>query len=76
MSDENNNKPDFYVYFYEPTGRNSTRRIQVGAAWKHENGDGLSISLDALPIREFDGSLVIFPPLKTDQKNSDNKQKA
>lgn len=54
--------PDFYVYQSENLEDDKTRLIQLGAAWKHQNGTGLSIKLDALPVRKFDGQLVAFAP--------------
>lgn len=72
MSNENNN-PDFYIFYDEELGRNKNRLIRVGAAWKHGKGDGISISLDSIPIRDFDGSLVAFPPLEDDETGKKTK---
>ncbi|WP_269537018.1 hypothetical protein [Cerasicoccus fimbriatus] len=55
-------QPDFFVYQSESMGGDKTRLIQLGAAWKHQNGTGFSIKLDALPVRQFDGQLVAFAP--------------
>ncbi|GHB93277.1 hypothetical protein [Cerasicoccus arenae] len=57
----NGRQPDYYIYQSEELAPDKTRLIQLGAAWNHVNGNGLSIKLDALPIRKFDGQLVAFP---------------
>ena len=33
--------------------------VRIGAAWKHNKGEGVSVRLDALPVN---GTLVLFPP--------------
>lgn len=62
-----NNQPDFYVYYTEEISKGKTRRIPVGAVWKHGKGEGFNIRLDSLPVRNFDGNLVAFEPLKNDE---------
>ncbi len=37
-------------------GKNYNNR--VGAAWRHEKGEGFTIFLDAIPL---DGRIVVFP---------------
>ena len=57
MANENKRKPDFNIYIN--VGTDEKRITQkIGAAWKHSTGEGLSISLFALPI---DGKAVAFP---------------
>lgn len=56
------NLPDFYIFWEQVGEENKSRLIQLGAAWKHKKGDGINIKLDTLPVGEFDGSLVAFPP--------------
>jgi hypothetical protein len=56
------NKPGYYVYGSTP--RDKGRRdllTRIGAAWKHEKGDGIGITIEALPL-SFSGKLVLFPP--------------
>ncbi|MBK1857787.1 hypothetical protein [Cerasicoccus arenae] len=61
MEAEEGRRPDFVIYQSEVLGPDKKRLIQLGVAWKHFNGNGINIKLDALPIRAFDGQLVAFP---------------
>lgn len=51
------NRPGYGVYHVEE-GKGDRKGFwtKVGAAWKHEKGDGFSIQLTVLPI---DGRLVV-----------------
>jgi hypothetical protein len=56
------NKPDFYVYGSTPRDKGRKDLLtRIGAGWKHEEGGGLGIKIEALPIN-FSGKLVLFPP--------------
>ena len=62
---ESNKKPDLIVFAVttnDKTKKNFYHRI--GAAWKHKDGEGLSIECAAWPI---DGKLVLFPPKADDE---------
>jgi len=59
------NAPDFYVY--GETQRDKGRRAiltRIGAAWNHEKGGGVGITIEALPLSFLrgEGKLVLFPP--------------
>jgi hypothetical protein len=57
MSD---NKPTLYAYTVRDRGRNRPSIwTRIGAAWPHEKGNGLTITLDALPL---DGRIVLTEP--------------
>lgn len=60
MSNENssNRQPSHRAYVVVGDGDNATW-LQVGAAWPTRNGEGFTISLDALPTS---GRLVLMPP--------------
>jgi len=36
---------------------------RIGAAWPHQNGDGLTVQLDLAPL---DGKIVLLPPKADD----------
>ena len=57
-----NNKPTLFAYSVRERGRGQTAvRTRIGAAWPHDNGNGLSIQLEALPLN-FDGRIVLTEP--------------
>ena len=51
-------KPSHAVYVVEGEGDN-TFWTKIGAAWEHQDGKGLNITLSALPLN---GRLVIRDP--------------
>jgi hypothetical protein len=54
------NTPDFAVYAVTETGKGKKDILtRIGAAWKHQKGDGLNIRLRSLPLG---GNIVLFPP--------------
>ena len=56
------NTPDFVVYGV--TTREKGKKdilTRIGAAWKHQKGDGINLSLQAPPLN-FEGKIVLFPP--------------
>ena len=56
------NKPDFYVYGSTPRDKGRKDLLtRIGAAWRHEKGDGIGINIEALPLN-FSGKFVLFPP--------------
>jgi hypothetical protein len=56
---ENNNKPDFLVY--QVIDRDDDKGIwnNIGAAWRHKDGQGLNIILNSVPL---DGRLAVRKP--------------
>ncbi len=45
------NKPTLYVYAVKDRGRNQKAIwTRIGAAWPHDNGAGLTVLLDFLPV--------------------------
>ncbi len=52
----NNKKPTHEVFQVIETSKEKNYWSRVGAGWLHEDGEGFSISLNALPL---DGRLVI-----------------
>ncbi|NOU04734.1 MAG: hypothetical protein HOO99_00985 [Hyphomicrobiaceae bacterium] len=56
-------QPDFVVYSVRP--REGARDVwtRIGAAFKHDRADGLTLLLDALPI----GRKVVLMPPKADE---------
>jgi hypothetical protein len=54
------NTPDFADYAVTETGKGKKDILtRIGAAWKHQKGDGLNIRLRSLPLG---GNIVLFPP--------------
>lgn len=70
MADKTKNrKPDFNVYMVRDGGKSKKGFwTKIGAAWKHENGEGLNIQLEAYPT---DGKLVVLPPKAKDEQDSE-----
>lgn len=54
-------QPDFNVFIVSKKDETDKEGFwtKIGAAWKHQDGDGLNITLTALPI---DGQLVLRIP--------------
>jgi hypothetical protein len=46
-------KPDFIAFTikdFEKDGEKKARWLEVGAAWKHKDGDGFDVILEAVPV--------------------------
>jgi len=64
MAKTKNRKPDFNVYMVSGGGKDRKGFwTKIGAAWKHEDGEGFNVSLEAFPT---DGQLVIRAPKAKD----------
>lgn len=59
-----NSRPSHTVYVVEGEGENAFW-TKVGAAWQHADGEGLNLTLTALPLS---GRLVIRPPKGQDEQ--------
>jgi hypothetical protein len=47
-----------------PDSNNRGRWVTVGVAFDRKNGeDGFSVKLNTLPVGQWDGTLVLLPPL-------------
>ena len=58
------NKPTLYAYTVKDRGRGKKSIwTRIGAAWPHEQGKGLTIELEALPL---DGRIVLTEPKPED----------
>ena len=56
------NTPDFIVYGVTQTDKGKKDILtRIGAAWKHQKGDGINLQIRALPLN-FEGKIVLFPP--------------
>ena len=55
MSSNQKNRPTHVVYVVEGEG-DSAFWTKVGAAWRHEDGDGFNVTLSVLPLN---GRLVV-----------------
>jgi len=63
------NKPTLYAYAVKDRRRNKKSIwTRIGAAWSHEQGRGLTIELDALPI---DGRIVLMEPKPEDAEDAE-----
>lgn len=56
--------PSHRVYTVRGDG-DAARWIEIGAAWANQDGKGLSVTLDAIPV---DGRLVIRVPAERTDK--------
>lgn len=57
--------PDFVVYGVRERDGAKDVWTRIGAAFKHEKSDGLTLLLDALP---FSRKVVLMPPKPEDEK--------
>ena len=63
------NKPTLIAYTVKNRGKNKKPIwTRIGAAWPHDEGKGLSIELEALPV---DGRLVLIEPKADETQPSD-----
>lgn len=62
--------PDYDLFITETGSNNKTFYTRIGAAWKHSKGDGINISLQAIPV---DGSLVAFPHKTKAERDAEKK---
>ena len=60
---KSNSRPTHSVYVVEGEGEKSFW-TKVGAAWQHADGEGLNISLSAIPLN---GRLVVRTPKAAEQ---------
>jgi hypothetical protein len=58
--------PNFVVRAPDPNNRG--RWITLGYAWARKHGEeGLTVKLNALPIGDWQGSLILLPPLPNEE---------
>lgn len=55
------NTPDFIVYGVTQLAGKKDILTRLGGAWRHQKGDGINLSINALPLN-FQGKIVLFPP--------------
>jgi hypothetical protein len=60
------NKPDFFVHGEKVLGPRNTILVRIGAAWRHEKGNGVTLQVDALPL-DFNGRIVLLEPKQDGQ---------
>lgn len=66
----NDSRPVHNLYFVVDPGKGRRKRwIKVGAMFPHEDGDGFSVFIDAIPVG-FDGNLVARQPKKDEAEES------
>lgn len=57
--------PAFVVRAPDPT--NKGHWITLGYAWTRKNGEeGYTIKLNSVPVGQWDGALILLPPLTND----------
>ena len=55
-------RPMFVVRAPDPNNRG--RWVTLGYAWPRKNGEpGFSVKLNSIPVGNWDGALVLLPPL-------------
>ena len=60
------NTPDFLVFHVEERGNGKPNQWnRIGAAWTHEDGNGLNVQIRSIPIN-FDGKLTLRIPIIDD----------
>lgn len=64
------NLPKYHAYTVKDRGEGKKSIwTRIGSAWPHDNGNGLNIEIEALPL-SFDGKIVLMTP-KTASQASD-----
>lgn len=59
-------KPVYVVRAPDPTARG--RWVTLGYAWQRKNGEeGFSVKLNSIPVGNWDGALVLLPPLSNEE---------
>ncbi len=59
-------KPVYVVRAPDPNVRG--RWVTLGYAWHRKNGeDGFSVKLNSIPVGNWDGALVLLPPLSNEE---------
>lgn len=59
-------QPVYVVRAPDPTARG--RWVTLGYAWQRKNGEeGFSVKLNSIPVGNWDGALVLLPPLSNDE---------
>jgi hypothetical protein len=59
-------KPVYVVRAPDPNVRG--RWVTLGYAWQRKNGeDGFSVKLNSIPVGNWDGALVLLPPLSNEE---------
>lgn len=67
-------QPDFVVR--APDSSKRGRWVTLGAAWQTELRDksiGYSIKLNSIPVGEWDGTLMLLPPLQGREDDADRE---
>lgn len=59
--------PAFIAWHVEDKGKNAYW-TRIGAAWRHEKGDGLTMQLDLLPVN---GGRIILRTPKDDKREGE-----
>lgn len=73
-SNKTANNPDFIVFHVEERGKGKPSQWdRIGAAWMHEDGNGLNVQLRAVPIN-FDGRLTLRVPSERDINSGEEGQ--
>jgi len=59
-------KPVYVVRAPDPNARG--RWVTLGYAWQRKNGEeGFSVKLNSIPVGNWDGALVLLPPLSNEE---------
>lgn len=60
--------PRFIAYAVTEKGEDKSFWTRIGAAWDHEDGKGLTLSLDLVPVNG--GRIVLRTPSETEEKGA------
>lgn len=67
------NTPDYIAFHVRDGEKGKSYWTRLGAAWAHRDGDGFNIQLDVMPVRGFDGRIVLRVPKADDADEKDGK---
>lgn len=60
--------PSFIAYAVTEKGEDKSFWTRIGAAWDHEDGKGLTLQLDLVPVNG--GRIVLRTPSETGEKGA------
>jgi hypothetical protein len=61
-------RPDYEVFVVVETANEKAIWTRIGAAWSHDDGEGFSINLTAIPV---DGRLVVRKPKSSEDSHNE-----
>jgi len=75
MANTSSSQPAYRAYTVIEREGQEPFWLPIGAAFRHQSGDGLNVILQALPIGNGDGQVkIVLRPPKADDAGTDDEQ--